>query len=43
MPKALAVPVLLECEGLMHIENSVRDAVRTGLSPLAAYDKFGYL
>ena len=43
VPKALAVPVLLECEGLMHIENSVRDAVRTGLSPLAAYDKFGYL
>jgi 4-hydroxy-4-methyl-2-oxoglutarate aldolase len=43
VPKALAIPVLLDCESLMHVENSVRDAVRTGLTPLAAYEKFGYL
>ena len=29
VPKALAVPVLLECEDLSHAENQVRDAVKT--------------
>ena len=43
VPKALAVPVLLECEGLTRAENRVRDAVRTGMGPLAAYEKFGFL
>jgi regulator of RNase E activity RraA len=42
VPKTLAVPVLLECESLIHVENRVRDAVRTGMPPLAAYEKFGY-
>jgi regulator of RNase E activity RraA len=42
VPKALTVPVLLECESLIHVENRVRDAVRAGMPPLAAYEKFGY-
>ena len=33
VPKALAVPVLLECEDLSHAENQVRDAVKTGMGP----------
>ena len=41
VPKALAVPVLLECERLLSTENRVRDAVRKGMAPLAAYEKFG--
>ena len=41
VPGALAVPVLLECERLLSTENRVRDAVRKGMAPLAAYDKFG--
>jgi 4-hydroxy-4-methyl-2-oxoglutarate aldolase len=41
VPKALAVPVLLECERLLSTENLVRDAVRNGMAPLAAYEKFG--
>ena len=41
VPRALAVPVLLECERLLHTENRVRDAVRKGMAPLAAYEKFG--
>jgi len=41
VPRALAVPVLLECERLLSTENRVRDAVRKGMAPLAAYDKFG--
>lgn len=41
VPKALAAPVLLECERLLHTENRVRDAVRKGMAPLAAYEKFG--
>jgi regulator of RNase E activity RraA len=41
VPAALAAPVLLECERLLHTENRVRDAVRRGMAPLAAYEKFG--
>jgi hypothetical protein len=35
------MPVLLECERLLSTENQVRDAVRQGMAPLAAYEKFG--
>jgi regulator of RNase E activity RraA len=41
VPRALAVPVLLECERLLSTENRVRDAVRGGMAPLAAYEQFG--
>jgi regulator of RNase E activity RraA len=41
VPKALAVEVLLECEALLDRENVVREAVRKGMAPLAAYEKFG--
>ena len=41
VPNALALPVLLECERLLSTENRVRDAVRKGMAPLAAYEKFG--
>ncbi len=41
VPKKLAVPVLLECEALLDTENQVRDAVRRGMAPLKAYEKFG--
>jgi regulator of RNase E activity RraA len=41
VPARLAVPVLLECERLLHTENQVRDAVRKGMAPLAAYERFG--
>jgi regulator of RNase E activity RraA len=41
VPKRLALEVLLECEALLDTENKVRDAVRRGMAPLAAYDKYG--
>jgi 4-hydroxy-4-methyl-2-oxoglutarate aldolase len=41
VPKKLALEVLLECEALLDAENQVRDAVRKGMAPLAAYEKFG--
>jgi len=41
VPEALALEVLLECEALLDSENQVRDAVRKGMAPLAAYEKFG--
>ncbi len=41
VPRALAVEVLRECEGLMDTENQVREAVRRGMTPLAAYEKYG--
>lgn len=40
VPRALAVEVLLECEALLDSENQVRDAVRKGMAPLRAYEKF---
>ncbi len=41
VPRALALEVLLECEALLDSENQVRDAVRKGMVPLRAYEKFG--
>jgi len=41
VPKKLALHVLLECEALLDTENQLRDAVRKGMTPLAAYEKFG--
>jgi 4-hydroxy-4-methyl-2-oxoglutarate aldolase len=41
VPKALALDVLLECEALLDSENKVRDAVRQGMAPLRAYEKYG--
>lgn len=41
VPRKLALEVLLECEALLDAENLVRDAVRKGMAPLAAYEKFG--
>jgi 4-hydroxy-4-methyl-2-oxoglutarate aldolase len=41
VPQDLALDVLLECEALLDAENQVRDAVRKGMAPLAAYEKFG--
>lgn len=41
VPKKLALEVLLECEALLDQENQVRDAVRKGMAPLKAYEKFG--
>jgi regulator of RNase E activity RraA len=41
VPVELALDVLLECEALLDTENQVRDAVRKGMAPLAAYEKFG--
>ncbi|MGH7320212.1 MAG: RraA family protein [Candidatus Rokuibacteriota bacterium] len=41
VPQALALEVLLECEALLDSENQVRDAVRKGMAPLRAYEKFG--
>jgi regulator of RNase E activity RraA len=41
VPRALATPVLLECERLLHAENRVREAVRRGMPPLQAYERFG--
>lgn len=41
VPKKLALEVLLECEALLNAENQVRDAVRKGMAPLRAYEKFG--
>lgn len=41
VPRKLAVDVLLECEALLDAENQVREAVRKGMAPLAAYERFG--
>lgn len=41
VPSEIALDVLLECEALLDAENQVRDAVRKGMAPLAAYEKFG--
>lgn len=41
VPKRLAVDVLLQCEALLDTENQVREAVRKGMAPLRAYEKFG--
>jgi regulator of RNase E activity RraA len=41
VPRRVAQEVLTRCERLMGTENRVRTAVRRGMTPLAAYEKFG--
>jgi 4-hydroxy-4-methyl-2-oxoglutarate aldolase len=41
VPSDLIVPVLEEAEALVGTENQIRDAVRSGVKPLAAYEQFG--
>jgi len=41
VPRRVAHDVLQRCEKLVSTENRVRTAVRRGLTPLAAYEKFG--
>ncbi len=41
VPRDLIVPVLEEAEALVGTENLIRDAVRDGMKPLAAYEQFG--
>ncbi len=41
VPRRAAHEVLVRCERLVVTENKVRSAVRRGLTPLAAYEKFG--
>jgi len=41
VPRDLIEPVLQEAEALVGTENLIRDAVRAGVKPLAAYDQFG--
>ena len=41
VPRRVAHEVATRCERLMSTENRVRAAVRRGMTPLAAYEKFG--
>ena len=41
VPRRAAAEVLARCEKLMGTENKVRTAVRRGMTPLEAYQKFG--
>ena len=41
IPRRAASEVLARCEKLVGTENKVRTAVRRGMLPLAAYEKFG--
>ena len=41
VPRRLAHEVLVRCEKLVGTENKVRAAVRRGMTPLDAYEKFG--
>jgi regulator of RNase E activity RraA len=41
VPRRVAHEVLTRCEKLVGTENSVRKAVKRGMTPLAAYEKFG--
>jgi len=40
VPRRVAHEVVTRCEKLVVIENAVRKAVKRGLTPLAAYDRF---
>jgi 4-hydroxy-4-methyl-2-oxoglutarate aldolase len=40
VPRRVAVEVLTRCERLVGAENKVRTAVKRGMTPLAAYEKF---
>ena len=41
VPRRVAHEVLARCERLVATENKVRTAVKRGMTPLAAYEKFG--
>ena len=41
IPRRAAHEVLGRCEKLVGTETKVRTAVRRGMTPLAAYEKFG--
>jgi 4-hydroxy-4-methyl-2-oxoglutarate aldolase len=41
VPRRAAVEVLARCERLVGTESKVRTAVKRGMTPLAAYEKFG--
>jgi len=41
VPRRVAAEVLTRCEKLVGTENKVRTAVKRGMTPLAAYEKFG--
>jgi 4-hydroxy-4-methyl-2-oxoglutarate aldolase len=41
VPESVRVSVLEEAEELAGAENEVRDAVRSGMAPIDAYDEFG--
>jgi regulator of RNase E activity RraA len=41
VPRRVAAEVVARCEKLVGTENAVRKAVRRGLTPQAAYEKFG--
>ena len=41
IPAALVEQVLAEAEAVVGTENAVRDAVRQGIAPLDAYERFG--
>ncbi len=41
IPRDLIETVLTEAEALVGTENLIRDAVRAGMKPLAAYEQFG--
>ena len=41
VPRRVAHEVLLRCERLVGTENKVRAAVKRGMAPLEAYEKFG--
>lgn len=41
VPRRVAQEVLTRCEKLVGTENSVRNAVKRGMTPLEAYEKFG--
>jgi regulator of RNase E activity RraA len=41
VPRRVAHEVVARCEKLVSTENAVRKAVKRGLTPLAAYEKFG--
>lgn len=41
VPRRVAHEILTRCERLVSTENRVRTALRRGMTPLAAYEKFG--
>jgi hypothetical protein len=41
VPAGVAADVLVAAETKVATENAIRDAVRDGMSPLEAYERFG--